>query len=119
MEIILPLLIGSIAGWLSGMVGIGGGIIIIPALMYFLKFHQKLAQGTSIMALVPPIGMLAAYEYYKRGFVDIRSALLISTGYIVGGYFGAKLAVKADVIILSRGLGVAMIVVGLKFLLQG
>ena len=84
------LLLGLFAGWLSGLVGIGGGIIIVPALIFFFAFSFRTAQGTSIAALAPPIGLLAASVYYKQGNVDIKAAALIAVGFFVGGFLGAK-----------------------------
>ena len=93
MEIpVILLMIGLTAGILSGLIGIGGGMIMIPALIFFLNFSQKSAQGTTLAIMVPPIGVLAAWAYYKEGFVDIRAASVICIGFIVGSFFGAKWA---------------------------
>ncbi len=83
--------IGLIIGMISGLVGIGGGLLVIPVLVFIFNFSQPLAQGTTLALMVPPIGFFAAYEYYKHGNVDIRMAALICIGFVVGGYFGAKL----------------------------
>jgi len=83
--------IGVFAGLASGMVGIGGGIIIVPALVYFLSLNQFLAQGTSIVAMLPPIGILAAYNYYRADAINWKYALVIALAFVVGGYLGSKL----------------------------
>lgn len=84
--------IGLVAGVLSGMFGIGGGILIIPALIFFAKFPTKLALGTSLGALLLPVGLLGAYEYYQNGNLNIRASLLIALGLFVGAWAGARLA---------------------------
>ncbi len=91
--IIILLIIGVAAGMLSGLVGVGGGLIIVPALVYFLAFSQKQAQGTSLGILLLPVGILAVMHYYKGGYIDIKVVLMVSLGFLVGGYFGSKLAV--------------------------
>src|SRR6187455_2540472 len=87
--LIILLLVGLAAGTLSGMVGIGGGIIIVPALVYFLGFSQKLAQGTSLGILLLPIGLLGVLQFYKQGYIDIRVVLVISAAFFFGSYFGS------------------------------
>jgi hypothetical protein len=86
------LLIGLAGGILSGMVGIGGGIIVVPALVYFLGFSQATAQGTSLGMMLPPIGILAAYNYYKAGSLDIKYALILGFAFIIGGFIGSKVS---------------------------
>ncbi len=92
--ILILIVIGLIAGILSGMIGIGGGIIIVPALIYFLGLSQLNAQGTSIALMLPPIGILAAMNYYKAGALNIKYAIVISLAFIIGGYFGSKLSIS-------------------------
>jgi uncharacterized protein len=110
---IVAAVIGICTGVLSGLLGIGGAVIMIPALIIFLKFNQHMAQGTALAAMILPIGLLAAYEYYKSGHVDIRIALLIAAGFIIGAYVGAKFAVQIDVNILRRIFGAALLVVSI------
>lgn len=93
-EILILLAIGLIAGILSGFVGVGGGIIIVPALIYFLQFTQLLAQGTSLAVLFLPVGILGIMNYYKAGNIDVRSALVIAAAFVFGSYFGSKYALK-------------------------
>ena len=83
MNISLYLLLGLVAGILSGLIGIGGGTIIVPALIFLFGFSQHLAQGTTLALLVPPIGILAAWTYYKQGYVDLHIAALICLGFSV------------------------------------
>lgn len=109
-------LLGLAVGALSGLVGIGGGIFLIPALVYFYGFSQTMAQGTTIALLVPPIGILAAWTYYKNGYVDLRAAALICAGFVIGGLFGAKLAVAMPKDVLRRIFGAFMLLVGLRML---
>ncbi len=90
--VLILLIIGLSAGVLSGMVGIGGGIIVVPALIYFLGFSQASAQGTSLGMMLPPIGILAAYNYYKAGSLDIKYALILGLAFIIGGFIGSKVS---------------------------
>src|SRR5665647_2908690 len=92
--IIVLLLVGLAAGILGGLVGVGGGIIIVPSLIYFLGFSQKQAQGTSLGILLLPVGILGVLEYYKAGYVDMRTVWLVSIGFLAGSYFGSKIALS-------------------------
>lgn len=109
-------LLGLVVGVLSGMVGVGGGIILVPALIYFYGFSQLTAQGTSTAMLLPPIGFLAAYTYYKHGYVDVRATVLICAGFIFGGLFGAKIAVALPKDVLRRGFGVILLLVSARMI---
>ena len=104
-HILLYLLLGLVAGIFSGLIGIGGGIIIVPALVFLFGLPQHQAQGTTLALLVPPIGLLAAWTYYKEGYVDIKSALLIATTFVVGSYLGSKLSIKLDQQIVKKIFG--------------
>lgn len=95
-------LIGFVVGMISGVVGIGGGILFIPALVYLLKMDQYKAQGTSLGALLAPVGLLAFLEYYRNGHADLRVALLLAVGFFIGGYFGALGAVHIPELWLRR-----------------
>jgi uncharacterized membrane protein YfcA len=90
------LIIGVLAGITSGMFGVGGGIIIVPALVYFAAFSQHKATGTSLAVLLPPIGLLATLEYYRHGNVDLRAAAIIAITMIAGGWIGAHFANKVS-----------------------
>ncbi|OOP74302.1 sulfite exporter TauE/SafE family protein [Clostridium beijerinckii] len=113
---LLFIAIGLMAGILSGMFGIGGGIIIVPALMYLCGFSQLKAQGTSLAIMLPPVGILAFLSYYKRGQVNIQAGILICIFLIVGSVFGAKIANSIPLPILKKIFGVLMILKSLKMI---
>ena len=101
------------------MIGLGGGVFIIPILAYGFGMSQHKAQGTSLGALLAPIGALAFTEYYKAGNVDVRAALLIAVGFLVGGYFGGRWAQFVSDATLRRGFALLLIAVGIRMLIQG
>lgn len=109
--------IGLAAGLLSGFFGIGGGIIIVPTLMYFAGFSQLMAQGTSLAVMLPPVGILAFWEYYKRGNVDITAGILICITLLIGGLIGGKIAQVIPPYILKKGFAVFLMLVSIKMLL--
>ena len=110
------LLIGAVAGFASGLVGIGGGVIIVPALIFILGYSQHSAQGTTLALMVPPIGVLAAFHYYQKGYVNLTSAAIICVGFILGSYFGATKAVQIDEILLKRVFAIILVAIGIKML---
>jgi len=112
------LAIGVAAGILAGMVGVGGGIIIVPALLYFFKMDQHTAQGTSLAVLLPPTGLLAFLRYYKAGHVDVGIALVMIVGVLLGGYFGGGWAQELSGTALRKGFAVFMFVVALNMFFQ-
>ena len=114
----LLILIGMSAGLLSGVVGVGGGIIIIPLLMLFIGLDQHQAQGTSLAVMLPPIGILAAINYHKSGFIDWKYAMIIAAAFIVGGYFGSRWAVTVDARMLKKIFGVIMLIGGIKLIFR-
>lgn len=116
-EELLYILLGLAAGMLSGLIGIGGGVMIVPALLFLFGFSQHQAQGTTLALMVPPIGLPAAWMYYKQGNVNFEAALLICTGFFLGGFLGAKLAGEISNVALERVFGVVMLGVSLKMLL--
>ena len=116
--IVLLLILGLIAGVFSGLIGVGGGIIIVPVLTLFFGFTQKLAQGTTLALLLPPIGLLAVYTYYKSGYVDVKAAILICLGFILGGLVGAKIAVNIPNGLLVKLFGSVMIILGIYTVLK-
>jgi uncharacterized membrane protein YfcA len=99
--ILLILLLGIVAGILVGLLGIGGGIVLVPAMMYLLRMDQHMAQGTSLFILLPPIGLGALRQYWKAGNVDLRAGILCALGMILGAYIGSKLAVPMPVQMLK------------------
>lgn len=111
---ILVALIGAGAGVLSGLLGLGGAIIIIPALAMFLGFSQQMAQGTALMMMVLPVGALAAFQYYQKGYVDIKVALIMAVFFFAGGFFGAKLATQIPQDILKKVFALLLVVIAIK-----
>lgn len=108
--------LGLAAGVLSGLFGIGGGILIIPVLVYFFGMSQHLAQGTTLALMIPPIGLFAAWAYYKTGNVNITAAALICLGFVFGGWVGAKFANLIPEMMLRRSFGVLLAVVAVKMI---
>jgi uncharacterized membrane protein YfcA len=111
------LILGVVAGALSGLIGVGGGVIIVPALVFLFKLSQHKAQGTTLAILVPPIGLLAAWTYYKHGDVDLRVAGLVCVGFFLGGYLGAQGATRMSNVALERLFGAALLFISIKMLL--
>lgn len=105
-------LIGLSAGILSGMFGIGGGVLIVPALMYGLGYTQQLATGTSLAILLPPVGIAAVVAYYRQGSVDIKAAMIIAIMIVVGSWFGSKFALGLNPIMTKAFFGVFLILLG-------
>lgn len=108
---ILILVLGLFAGIVSGLVGIGGGIVIVPALIFIFGFTQHMAQGTTLAMLIPPIGILAAIAYFRQGYVNLPVAALLCVGFVAGGYIGAKLAVGIPEVMLRRIFGVCLMAI--------
>lgn len=115
--IIILLLIGVLAGVLSGFVGVGGGVVIVPALVFFLGYTQHMAQGTSLALMLPPIGLLGFYNYYKSGNTNLTAAALIGVAFILGAYFGSKLSISLDQRLVQKVFGVIMLIASLKLLI--
>ncbi len=111
-------ILGLTVGALSGMFGIGGGVLVIPALVFFYGFSQKMATGTTLAMLLPPIGILAFLEYYKNGLVDIRASIVLVCGFLVGSYVSAKFVMKMDDLVLKRSFGILLVVIGLFYITQ-
>jgi uncharacterized membrane protein YfcA len=106
------LLIGLVVGMVSGVVGIGGGILFVPALVWMVGMDQHKAQGTSLGALLAPVGILAFMEYYRKGNADLRVAALLAAGFLVGGYFGAVGAQEIPEVWLRRVFALTLVAVG-------
>ncbi len=115
--IILIIFVGLAAGILGGMVGVGGGIIIVPALVYFLAFSQHQAQGTSLALMLFPVGILGVINYYKKGYVDFRYAGLLAIGFVLGSYLGSKFSLSLPQFTVKKIFAVIMLLVSLKMLL--
>lgn len=115
-SILLYILLGLMAGALSGLIGIGGGVIIVPALILFFGLSQHQAQGTTLAMLIPPVGILAAWAYYKQGYVLMDIAGYMCVGFLVGGFFGARIATHFSNLILERIFGLALLLIAMKML---
>jgi len=114
--IMLLIIIGLIAGVLSGMIGVGGGIIIVPALVFFLGFSQHQAQGTSLGLLLLPVGILAVMNYYNKGFIDIKVVVIMSIAFILGGWLGSKLSLALPGDIVKKIFGILLFYTGIKMM---
>jgi len=112
------LLLGILVGVFSGVVGIGGGILFVPGLIGILGMSQRKAQGTSLGALLAPVGILAFLEYYRSGDADIKVAALLAVGFFIGGFFGAWAAVHIPELWLRRIFAVSMVAIGCRMFFQ-
>jgi uncharacterized protein len=112
--IIILLIIGLCAGMLSGLIGVGGGIIVVPALVYFLHFSQHEAQGTSLGLLTLPVVFLAAFNYYKEGHIDIKVVLIMSAAFLIGGWLGSKLSLSIPEATVKKIFGVILMYTAFK-----
>lgn len=115
-QISILLFIGICAGFLSGMVGIGGGIVIVPMLVYFLGFEQHTAQGTTLFMFLFPIGILGVMNYYNKGHVDMKTAAVICSTFIIGSYFGSKLSLSIDKALITKIFGGIFLIISLKMI---
>jgi len=111
------LLIGAAVGAISGMFGIGGGVFVIPAMVYFYGFNQKMATGTSLGMLLPPIGILAFWQYYKAGQVNVAAVILLIAGFLAGSYLSAGYTIGLPEILVKRLFGGLLIVTGVIYIL--
>jgi uncharacterized membrane protein YfcA len=116
-EIIITLsLIGLVAGMLSGLVGVGGGIVIVPALVFFLGFTQHQAQGTSLGLLLLPIGIFAVMNYYNKGHIDVKVVLVMAIGFVLGGWVGSKIALNISQDLLRKIFAIVLFYTAIKML---
>jgi uncharacterized membrane protein YfcA len=114
--ILLLIVVGLAAGILSGMVGVGGGIIIVPALIFFLGFTQHEAQGTSLGLLLLPVGILAVMNYYNKGFIDIKVVGIMSVAFILGGWLGSKISLSLPQETVKKIFAVVLLYTAIKML---
>jgi uncharacterized protein len=113
---IIIAIIGLAAGVLGGLLGLGGAIIMIPAMVMFLGYSQQTAQGTALIMMVLPVGALAAYQYYEDGYVEMKAALIMAVFFFVGGYFGARFATHIPQELLKKLFAVMLLILALKML---
>lgn len=114
--ILILVIVGLAAGLLSGMVGVGGGIIIVPALVYFLAFSQKSAQGTSLGMLLFPVGILGVLQYYKQGHVDFKVISFVAAGFLLGSLAGSKIALSLPEEKVKKIFAILLMLVAIKML---
>lgn len=114
--ILLLILIGLAAGMLSGLVGVGGGIIIVPCLVLFLGFSQKEAQGTSLAILLLPIGIFAVAEYYKQGYIKVTDAIIVASAFLIGSFFGSKLSLIVSEQKLKKIFALTLVILAVRML---
>ena len=112
--VLILVAIGIFAGMLSGFIGVGGGVVIVPGLVYFLGLTQFQAQGTSLALMLPPIGILAFYNYYKAGNVNLVYAAIIAVTFIIGGYFGSKISLRLNPSKVKLVFGILMLYVAIR-----
>ncbi len=117
MNVLLSILLGVFAGILSGFFGIGGAVIVVPALVYLFKFPQHYAQGTALVALLLPVGILAVMKYYQTGGLNIKVGLLISLGFVGGGFIGACMANLLPQLMLKRLFGLLLLCISIYMLM--
>ena len=113
------LAVGLVAGVASGMFGIGGGAIMVPAMVLILAMTQVEATGTSLGAQILPVGILGALEYYRRGELDVQKSVLIAIGLLIGAYFGARITLSLDQNVVKKAYGMFLLLIGLRYLLGG
>ena len=114
--ILIVILIGIVAGMLSGLVGIGGGLVIVPALVYFLGMSQHSAQGTSLALILLPVGIFGVLSYYKQGHIDMKIVGLLALGFVAGSYFGSKIALSLSQETVRKLFAILMILVAVKMI---
>jgi uncharacterized membrane protein YfcA len=110
------MVVGLLAGMLSGLVGLGGGVIIVPALVFLLGFSQHQAQGTSLGILLLPAGIFAVMNYYRKGYIDVKVVLLLFLGFLVGGYLGSRISLSLSETVLKKVFAVALVGIAVKVL---
>lgn len=116
--LIFLIIVGLLAGFTGGALGLGGGIIIVPALVLIMGFTQHQAQGTSLAVLVFPVALLGAYNYYKAGFVNIKFVIILALAFIIGSYLGSLLSISLPEKILKKVFGFAILILSLKMIFE-
>jgi uncharacterized membrane protein YfcA len=113
---LLYIILGLVVGVLSGILGIGGGVVIIPALVFLFGFNQHQAQGTSLALFSLPIAILAANTYYKQGYIDIKIVSLLALGFVFGGLIGSKIGINLPDAVLTKIFGIGLLLISLKMI---
>jgi uncharacterized membrane protein YfcA len=116
--VLILLAIGLFAGIFGGMVGLGGGVIMIPAMIYFLGVSQQSAQGTSLAVMLPPVGLMAVMNYYKAGQMNFKYAAIIAIAFFVGGYFGSKIALTISPEKMKKVFAIALMLIAINMLIK-
>lgn len=115
-DLLIYILIGSIAGLVMGTIGVGGGAIIIVSLLFWVHLPQKTAQGTTLLIVAAPVSLLAAYNYYRKGFIDVKAAIIIMIGFLIFSLIGSQLAGFMPKESLKVILGIGLILMGFKLI---
>ena len=111
-------LLGLATGTISGLLGIGGAVVIIPILVYIFGFDQRTAQGTSLALMLPPIGLLAVLSYHKSGHIKVVPAAIIALTFMIGGFIGSRLSLKVDVNVLRKGFACLLLITAVRLFLK-
>src|SRR5262245_34714686 len=117
-SVLIILVIGIVAGVFSGFIGIGGGLVIVPALVYFFQMDQHSAQGTSMAMMLPPIRILAVLNYHTEGMVDWRIAAILCVTFLAGSFLGSKAAISLPAETVKKIFGAVIIIVGIKMIFE-
>jgi len=117
--LLILLLIGLLTGAVGGILGLSGGVILIPSLIYFVGFSQHEAIGTSLAVMLPPIGLFAAFNYYKAGQVNIKYALILAVAFMIGSYFTSKIAINLPENTIRKMFSILLMIIALKMFFQG
>ncbi len=112
----LASIIGFVAGIFSGMIGIGGGVIMVPAMVMILGYSQHMAQGTALATMMFPVGILAVIQYYKAGYVSFPTVGLLAVGFVIGGFVGGKIAVNIDAMLIKKIFGFVLLFFAVKMI---
>ena len=114
---LLVIAIGIVSGAMAGMLGIGGAIVMVPSLVFIMGFSQHMAQGTSLAVMLPPIGIIAAYNYWKAGQVNLKFAIILAAAFLIGSYFGSKFSLTLPQPVVKKIFGFILLLVAVKMLL--
>ncbi len=117
-QVLILLLIGLLGGLLAGTLGVGGGLIIVPALVFIMGMTQHQAQGTSLAMMLAPIGILAALNYFREGYVNIKYAIILAIAFIIGAWLGSFISINLTGLTLKRIFGILMLIVGIKMIID-